>query len=182
MNLVLSPHNDDETLFCSFTIIRERAHVVVCYRGADGYGDPDEREAESTRAVTEYLRGSIEQWDFGSWSRKAQVRRMQDFDVRLRPQRVWAPDRESTHPEHLCVAILAEEVFRGRLTTYHTYRDERRTGGPLARVTSPRRVDWQPDWAYKKLAALSQYRTQIQQAMICDLFLDDQREYYGSDL
>lgn len=182
MNLVLSPHNDDSELFAAFTIIRESAHVVVCYRGAHGYGDPDQRENESRLAV-HALGGTVEQWAVSpgdaAWLHAA----MAAFSVRLDAgSRVWAPDEFASHPDHVMVARVAADVFRGRLTTYHTYYQDPAKGVDLQRVVSDRPVHYEPEWVYQKLKALACYRTQATHPRAGQFFMQTQHEYYGKDL
>ena len=113
MNLLLSPHNDDEALFASYTVIRERPHVVVCHRAAHGYGDPDEREAES-RAAVEILGGTFEQRDIPSddnYLHSALVA----MDRIWEPARVWAPNMDTSHADHALLACVALDVFGDRL-------------------------------------------------------------------
>jgi LmbE family N-acetylglucosaminyl deacetylase len=180
MNLLLSPHNDDEVLFAAFTVIREKPHVVVCFRGADGFGDPGVREDESRAAVAILGASAFKQWDLASCTDEAMRAYFVEFDNGGRYDRVYAPDLICTHREHLQVARCAADVFHGRLTTYHTYVHPRGDAWPV-RVTSDRLVPYSPEDVALKLRALQCYATQIMHPRICDLFLQPQFEYYGVD-
>lgn len=176
MNLLFSPHNDDETLFAAYTIIRYRPRVVVCFsrvrrkRGSD-YGDAVVRERESRLAMKILGARGFEQWD--SERLEDVVDKMRRCREQLAPEQVWAPSRETSHPEHVAVAAAAELVFYDRLTTYHTYNEAGRvqTGGL--------RVPREPEWIHRKLRALAEYKTQACHPRACVFFEHDQREFYG---
>lgn len=176
--LLLSPHNDDEALFAAFTVIRERPHVVVCFRGAEGYGDPAVRADESWEALAFLGAVGFEQWDLAGSTDEDVQRHLRALDEVHRFEHVYAPDLECTHREHAQVARCAARVFRGKLTPYHTYEHARGAAWPT-RVTSDRPVEHEPEWVMRKMSALRCYKTQIMHPRISDLFLDDQREYYG---
>lgn len=166
---LFAPHADDETLFAAFTILRHRPRVVICCPSAGDYGDTALRETE-TREALSVMGGTFA----GRWDGSDLVARMRAFDAKHHPARVWAPDRQCSHPDHRAVADAATEVFAGRLTTYHTY-DER------GRVRSDRQVDVEPAWIETKLRALLRYPSQLRHPRASRFWLDDQREYYGVD-
>lgn len=168
--LFLSPHFDDEALFGSFTVLRHRPRVIVCFPSERDYGTTELREAE-TREALGVLGGTFAE----AWDGTDLVAKMRAADERYRPARVWAPDAACSHPQHQAVAAAAAKVFAGRLTTYHTYRDGER-------VRSEREVEAHPEWVETKLRALLRYRSQVQHPRVGVFFLHDQREYYGSDL
>lgn len=180
MNLCLSPHNDDETLFCSWTIIEHKPHVVVCFKSQiqEDRGGPTAavREAETNRAL----------WWLGapSWEQLATLdtdpdpsAKLYDDLVKLRerhdPQLVWAPYREEGgHDQHNAVAGVALEVFEHRCRWYCTY--VRGQGTRTRRVEVP----FQPQWVATKLRAMACYASQIGVANTQFWFIDDtMREY-----
>lgn len=176
MDLLFSPHNDDETLFAAYTIIRYRPRVVVCFRRVrrkhgNDYGDPAVRERE-TRAAVKILGGrGAEQWDAVGFDDLAE--KMREARAKYQPERVWAPSHVTSHPEHAVVSLAAAEVFGAdELTTYHTY-DE------AGRVQTGQKVHREPGWVLLKLQALSEYRTQATHPRACVFFEHDQREFYG---
>lgn len=167
MTVFFSPHQDDETLFAAFTLIRERPLVVVCFPSDPAYGDTATRLSE-TRAAVEILgAGPVEQWTGGDLEAQMRV-----LDRQVHPVRVWAPDIETSHPEHLAVHMAARHVFGDRLITYHTYIDGEK-------VTSPYVVPFEPAWVAQKLRALCRYQTQLQHPRAHRFFLNDLFEYLG---
>ena len=166
--VLFTPHNDDETLFAAFTVLRYRPRVVVCFPSTGDYGDPAVREAE-TREAMEILGGfPVDQWDGGDL-----VARMRAIDRTARPLRVWAPDRDASHPDHVAVAEAAAKVFGDRVATFHTY-NERGKVRHGSRVVPP------PEWIGQKLRALARYQSQINHPRAHAFFLDDLHEYLGT--
>jgi len=163
--VLLSPHNDDETLFAAFTIIRHRPRVVVCFQSERDYGDPAAREAESREAV-ELLGAS----GFEQWRGEDMVAAMRDLDARTHPERVWAPDKRASHPQHVEVARAAREVFGDRVVTYHTY-------DQAGKVRDGRSVPYEPEWVHAKLRALCRYQTQATHPRAGAFFTWDLLEY-----
>lgn len=165
--VLFEPHADDAALFGSFTVLRYRPMVVTCYPSAGDYGDTDMRAAETREAMTILGGEPVEQWQGGDL-----VAQMREIDARMRPAKVFAPDRNSSHKDHVAVAEAAREVFGHRLLTYHTYNE-------LGRVMSARPVDFEPAWVLAKLRALCRFESQATHRAAHAFFLDCQREYYG---
>ncbi len=165
--ILFAPHNDDETLFAAFTVLRYRPRVVVCFESSGDYGDPEKRLAESRDAGAVLGAASVEQWKGGDL-----VAQMRALDARDRPSRVFAPDPKASHPDHVATAEAAAEVFGDRLTTYHTY-DKK------GKVRTGRLVTFEPAWIQQKLRALARYTTQIRHERAHEFFTWDLREYYG---
>lgn len=164
--LLLSPHADDECLFCAFTIIRHRPHVVICFPSAGDYGDTATRTEESRKAVSILGGGPVEQWTSGL----DLVAQMHALDERLRPTRVWAPSPKASHPDHVAVAACAAEVFGARLTAFQTYD----AGG---KVRAGQLVPFEPGWAFRKRQAMGCYTTQWAHPRARKFFDDDLAEY-----
>lgn len=181
MILVLSPHNDDETLFAAFTVIKHQAHVVVAHGSGGDYGRSEERLQESAQAVA-ILGGTTEQWDVPSGDATLLHAKLVALrDLRSPIARVFAPDVHASHADHRALGEAALDVFRGKLTTYHTYVDGRRVTPMAAGYGRAVEVE-HPSWVHRKLRALSCYATQATHARASQFFLQDQREYYGRDL
>jgi glycosyltransferase involved in cell wall biosynthesis/LmbE family N-acetylglucosaminyl deacetylase len=168
-SVLFAPHNDDEALFGAFTILRHRPHVVVCFPSARDYGDSAVREAETRDAMSVLGAAGVEQWSGGDV-----LEQMTAFDRRLNPSRVWAPDLAASHPDHRAVAEAALSVFGERVTTYHTYIDGEK-------VRSDKPVAIEPPWIEQKLRALARYTSQIAHPRAHAFFLNDLREYYGTE-
>lgn len=163
--VLFTPHSDDETLFASWTILRYRPRVVICFPSSRDYGTTEEREAETREAMTILGAGAVEQWAGGDL-----VERMRAFDETAHPIRVWAPHERASHPEHVAVSKAAREVFGDRVSFFHTY-------DAHGKVRAGREVEFEPEWIEAKLRALARYRTQIRHPRANTFFLDDLREY-----
>lgn len=165
--VLFEPHPDDAALFGSFTVLRYRPMVVTCHGSSGDYGDTDMRAAETREAMSILGGDPVEQWQGGDL-----VAQMRELDSRIKPSKVFAPDRNSSHKDHVAVADAAREVFGHRLTTYHTYNAQ-------GRVMSDRPVSFEPAWVLAKLRALCRYESQATHRAAHAFFLDCQREYYG---
>jgi hypothetical protein len=163
--VLFSPHADDEALFASFTIIRHRPRVVICFPSSGDYGETATRTDESRRAVATLGGGPVEQWNG-----QAIERRMREYDAQFHPARVWAPHARASHPDHVAVAEAAARVFGDRLTRFHTYMEagKVRDGDP---------VPFEASWLPRKREALACYATQLEHPRARKFFADDMAEY-----
>lgn len=178
-DLFLSPHNDDETLFGAFTILRHKPHVIVCLKSCiqldRGTGiTAVARENETARALWWLGDPTWEQWQFSDadpdWVEIE--RKMRLFDQYNEIERVFAPaEEEDGHEQHYAIGFKARIVFGDRVQPYLTYRrGYGRTVGT--------EVEFERDWPAKKLRALSCYETQIAESSTAYWFLDSGlREY-----
>lgn len=179
MDLFLSPHNDDETLFGSFTIIGHRPHVVVCFKSQvqEDRGGPTAavREGETNRALWWLGAQSWEQLTTLDTDPEPETKLYDDL-VKLRerhdPEIVWAPYREmGAHEQHNTVARVALEVFEHRCRWYCTYV---RGYGSTKRVEVP----FTAFWVATKMRAMACYASQIALENTQFWFMDDtMREY-----
>lgn len=178
--LLLSPHHDDETLFAAFTIIRERPDVAIVYGATDvRFGSSIDRQRETSEATTILGANSVTFFELDLPMDEKLRAVLRSYDDGLYEQ-IYAPSWCCTHRDHRQLARAAADVFRGRLTAYHTY--EHRPPLAAARVRSDTPVAYEPEWVHRKLNALARYQTQASHPLICSLFLDDQREYYDEDI
>lgn len=178
--IVLSPHNDDETLFAANHILREQPLVVVCFKShlqeLRGTGITAEiREAETSLALG--VLGVVEwrQWPhLDSLGAKAELLKSsfralaEEFPEAV----VWAPVVENGgHEQHNIVGLLANAFWPfDQVKRYFTYRRGfERTYGE--------RVEFEPHWPALKLRALACYESQIQEPSTRDWFLGEQWEY-----
>lgn len=171
--VLFSPHNDDEVLWSAGIILRHRPRVVVCYGSAGDYGDSAVREAESRDACSVLGAASFEQWAMPPGDLTALVGEMRRYDERIHPARIWAPDPQASHPDHIAVAAAAAEVFAGRLSTFHTY-------DANGKVRAGTRVEFEPEWTEQKLRALARYTSQIRHPRANQWFMNDLYEWEGS--
>ena len=184
MNVFLSPHNDDETLFGAFTILRERPAVYVVFRGDPRSGDPDKRVLETSLATRilgarRFVQGAIQQEPADVNSRTfshdkvMQIQAMfREIDEKERPDLVWAPAMKPCgNAEHVVVGHQASVVFGPRVVHYHTYY----AGQKVVQQDKP--VPYEPPWIRLKHIALACYETQFEKAG--RHFVEDLREWYA---
>lgn len=176
-DLFLSPHNDDETLFGAFTILRYKPHVIVCLKSrlqeVRGTGiTAVQRETETARALWWLGDPTWEQWQFLDDDPDWSVIASRILDLSKAYDRVFAPAIEfDGHEQHTLVGSLASEHFGERCIPYLTYRrgHGRSTGTE---------VEYEPSWPAKKLRAMSCYDTQIAEPSTAYWFMDSGlREY-----
>ena len=130
-SVFIAPHNDDETLFGAFTLLRERPHVVVCLRSMvqelRGCGITyRQRERETAAAMRTLGVPSWEQWEIPDSEPDWAL--LEDRLRSLDAARVFAPAVETGgHEHHNAIAAIAERAFGGRLTAYLTYTEAARS-------------------------------------------------------
>lgn len=179
MDLFLSPHNDDETLFGSFTILRHKPMVVICLRSQvqEDRGGPsaETREKETQSALWWLGQPTWKQLTTPDTDPNAADKLHDDFetlDYVHAPERVWAPAYEADgHDQHNLVTFVAHAVFGMKVQPYLTYkRGSMRTRG--------HEVSYEPSWVHQKMRALCCYRSQIELDATRPWFMDDTlREY-----
>jgi LmbE family N-acetylglucosaminyl deacetylase len=173
VKILLSPHNDDESLFAAHLCIRERPCVIVCLRShfQESFGiTAGQREAESTLALLA-LGCEWEQWEFPDiappWPLLEE--RLRGLDAACTPETVYAPAYDFAANGHApgeppqqfgvmhhdYVGWLAHAVFGERARFYQTYT---RWGGPVQEGV---RVRLTPEERRLKQLALSAYASQI---------------------
>ena len=127
MNLLLSPHNDDETLFTSFTILRERPLVVfltdsfIQLNRGDGI-TAEERNKESKQAMEvlncDYIFANLRD---DLLSRDVLRDYFKEL-VKFNPDKVYAPKPYLNGNEHHnMVGEIAEKMFGDKVVFYATY-------------------------------------------------------------
>jgi LmbE family N-acetylglucosaminyl deacetylase len=173
VKLFISPHNDDETLFGAFTLLRERPLVLIVY---DSYvqfhrGDritAQQRRKESSRAVeilgTEVAFCGLSDESVDAKECSAALTQFAGAEE------VWVPAFEQGgHRHHNLISKVADSIFP-RARHYMTYTSAGKSRGNIVPV--------EPGWVLKKLKALACYETQIELGTTQKFFLMDQYEYY----
>lgn len=193
-SLFLAPHNDDETLFGAFTLLRHKPLVVVVFKSdiqeKRGTGITAAMREAETAAAMEVLGCEWQQWpllDSGSeangWTADDIFARLEMLDGlagdlaedgsgSLGYDRVFAPAvEEGGHAQHNLVGEIADNLFGGRVTHYKTY-----TNGRGRSEGVP--VEYENEWIGLKLCALSQYASQIAEPSTGHHFAQALTEWY----
>lgn len=174
MKLFIAPHNDDETLFGAFTILREAAEITVAVV-YDSFVQPSRghihadmltRRGETVAALEELLGKGTNRYNFCGVSDldvsvagvELALRALRAYENKhKRITDVFLPAFAAEgHQQHNLVNQLGREVFddgERLIYEYTTY-----TGG--RRQTSAHPVAIQHEWVAKKLRALACYTSQ----------------------
>src|SRR5689334_950672 len=124
MKLFIAPHNDDESLFGAFTLMREHPLVVVV---TDSYKQHDRGESvtadqrwEETKSALSLIgcaaiRLGIRDDVIDGWSVNEKLKRFVGFEV------VYAPAIQGGNPHHDLVGTIAKEIFGDKVKAYTTY-------------------------------------------------------------
>lgn len=161
----LSPHCDDEVLFGTFSLLREKPVVVVVYDCGP------EREAE-TNAAMGILGCRVEHWRVQLGQRKdslaARILGLPSCDV-------YAPlPEDGGQPQHNHVGEAALAVLRSdQVTQYLTYTEAGKSTHGLP-------VPYEPEWVASKLRALACYPSQSGHPSHAPHFIRDQTEYVAT--
>lgn len=173
-NVVLfEPHHDDSTLFCAYTMLRLRPHLVTVFGFAlaqEKYGVSGEtREHENVEAMKVLKPESWRTWNHSDVNPDPEqvISDMLRLNTALRPKEVWTPLWEDGgHAQHNLVSIAASAVYGNRCRFYATYRRG------YGRTQTEAEVTPEPTWPALKLKAMSCYASQIN--------LDDCRPWFAA--
>lgn len=159
MNLFISPHNDDETLFGAFTIIREKPLVLLV---TDSYIQPNrgdlgcgaEERWEETRQALTYLggtaiRGRIRDDALDESALRELFKKFFGFT------KVYIPAEQGGNWQHDLISRVAQDVFGSACVQYTTYtKRELHTTGNIEITPTEEEKEL-------KLKALNCYRSQL---------------------
>lgn len=129
--IVLAPHNDDETLFCAYTILRHKPKVIIC---TDSYielergdGVTKEQRIEETKNAMKILGAEVEFLHIPDNKITEDILRekLQGYKC----DTMYAPAvEEGGNPTHNLIGRVAGEMFN--TTHYMTYtKDDTKTKG-----------------------------------------------------
>jgi LmbE family N-acetylglucosaminyl deacetylase len=161
--ILLSPHNDDESLFAAYLCQMYQPHVIVCLR-SERMGSPhypggmsisaETRELE-TACATEALGVTWEQWEIlddypAGWERELERKLL-----KLDSERIFAPAPElGGHEQHNVIGEMATEIFGAeRVSHYLTYTAN-------GRSTAGEQVPALLEWQDRKRQAMKCYASQ----------------------
>lgn len=183
MKLLISPHNDDEVLFTSFTILREMPLVVIVYdgyiQGKRGLNVTADRRRKETLAAMKILGANVEFLGFPDdnplISSVAINHALQKYGSKL--ETIYYPAFEfNGHVQHNLVSQAGLQGLGGSEihVQYMTYTTQGKSRSDhLVSVEHS-------SWISKKLRALACYESQfsLDPHMGCwQHFLRDQNEY-----
>jgi len=174
--ILFAPHNDDETLFAFYTLLRRAPRVVVVLRSfkEESLGGPtwQEREAE-TECAMRCADVTWEQWEFSDLDPEWGTIVTKMGQAIAPHEIVIAPAfEEGGHDHHNAVAYIAKQLARHReLFAYTTYvRGQGRSEHATEIVPTRDEAEW-------KRVALACYASQIAYPPTAPWFGDDQREF-----
>jgi LmbE family N-acetylglucosaminyl deacetylase len=167
LKLFVAPHNDDETLFGCWTLLREKPLVVVVFDGhvqaSRGFGVSAEQRRAETRAACNILGVEVGFLGFSDADPPGDV----DLYHRLaglygHAEAVYAPANENGgHAQH-------NLVHRACLCLTNVNRRERYlTYTKAGKSTSERPVPFEGSWIGLKLRALACYESQFDVRLGC---------------
>lgn len=157
-SLFLSPHNDDETLFGAYTLMREKPLVVIItdsfIQGLRGTGiTATQRRKETMNAVEKlgchlaFLGIKDHELDESSL-----IKALAPY---LHYQTVYCPAFQSGHPHHDLTNVVAKKLF-SRVIEYSTYGPKQSFAEEGVEVIEPKDSEYA-----LKIAALSSYSSQM---------------------
>ena len=180
-SILLAPHNDDEALFGSYTIMRDKPQVYIVYDSyvqvTRGYyfADKETRRNESIHACDIlgvwppiFLGLNDEHTDYQEvYNAIKNMKTPEDYFV-------FAPKHEKEgNRHHNLVALACEEIFAsGNLIKYLTYTHQ-------GKSTSDKVVSHTPQMANLKQLALACYQSQLKISDCRPHFIRSQEEYYA---
>jgi LmbE family N-acetylglucosaminyl deacetylase len=184
-SLLLSAHNDDETLFAAFTLLRYQPHVVVCFRsfrmanpdypGNSVVGVVDYRTREfETEMAMKSLGCTWEQW----LHRDDDNRSIRELETSIEElagneyEFVFVPAwEEFGNVQHNIVSEIAHDHFpHEKISVYLTYTVEGKSTWGVPHEP-------EPSWIALKHHALSCYKSQAAHPATRAHFMADLTEY-----
>lgn len=124
MKLFLSPHNDDETLFGAYTLLREKPLVVIvtdsfiqANRGEDITADQRWEETKKSMEILgcSVMRLGIRDDVIDEYEVKDKLQRFYGFKT------IFAPAIQGGNKDHDLVGKIAKEIFGDKVMQYCTY-------------------------------------------------------------
>ena len=116
MNLLVSPHQDDESLFCAYTVMRNRPMVVVVFDSyIQDWCTKEERRQESINAL-QLLK--ISPIFLGLNDKTATETEVREALAMFKPDVCYAPS--GSHKHHEMIGRLAKELYKN-VMIYTTY-------------------------------------------------------------
>lgn len=124
-DLVVSPHNDDETLFTCFTLLRQKPAVLIVtdswkqFNRGEGITAEDRweetREAMQILNIPTLFRGGIRDDSITGEQVLRLLSGFKNFDS------IYVPALQGGNPDHDLISKVADDVFGSRCKHYTTY-------------------------------------------------------------
>lgn len=135
MSLLIAPHSDDEALFASYLLMREKPNVIVVFDGTsheEKFGVTIEQRREETRNAMKMLDirvdflGLSEDLDDKTIIIRSFLDNMQNHNGMFKStNRIYVPAKQGGHLQHDIVCEAAQYVFgEGKLLYYSTYQKD----------------------------------------------------------
>lgn len=125
MKILLAPHNDDETLFAAFTIMRHKPLVIVCTDSVIQFKRGDGVTADQRRQETSDAMGILKAKFKFAGIKDDELTEDNLIEYLLRFEKadhVFAPAvYENGNPHHNIVGRVAAKLWPERVTFYATY-------------------------------------------------------------
>lgn len=159
LKLFIAPHNDDETLFGAFTLMREHPLVVIVTdswiqknRGEDITADQRWEETKQAMEILgcSVIRLGIRDDVIDEYQINEKLSRFAGFET------VYAPAILGGNPHHDMIGKVAQKVFGDRVKLYSTYTKENLWVPGVYEVTPT------PEELALKERAMACYKTQLQ--------------------
>lgn len=179
--VLFSPHNDDETLFAFYSMVRHRPEVIIVLRSMrqqlEQSGPTYQRRERETQCATGVVGAKCIQWAFHdndpNWGVIGDY--IKAYITTWKPDTVIAPALEAGgHEDHNAVARIVDDLaadFDFEQVRYLTYkRGHGRSEDGIEVVPSPVERAW-------KAAALRCYSSQLEHPPTAPWFGSDQREF-----
>jgi LmbE family N-acetylglucosaminyl deacetylase len=164
-SVFLAPHPDDESLFGSWTLLREKP-LVVCVLACGS-----ERAVEFANALKTLGVHDLAVWGAfpeGSPDWKVIAARIRS----LKAERLYVPAPHPDGNEHHNALADAANGAAPSVVHYLTYTS-------AGKQTDGREVPYEREWIGLKLRALACYESQYSHPSHAPHFLRDQREFYA---
>jgi len=170
--IFLAPHNDDETLFGAYIIMKEKPFVVICTDSHSKEKNIIVTRRNESREAMDILGAEV--WFLGipNFADAKMFRAM--LEIRLsrldNVETVYAPNIDSSNIHHKVLGEVAKELF-DNVIFYDTYKDSYGTTGIGKKVKHTAKMK------LLKTKAMLKYKSQIEKEITKKYFSEVWDEY-----
>ncbi len=177
--ILFAPHNDDESLFASFFILKYRPDVIICLQSRkQGEGTHKVSNKETSFAMKNF--GVYHEiwpyWDDDpDWSLiDHQIcNTIEQYDTIIYPAHCVDGNEQHNKIYNMIEYQRHAKYPDKEFTKYTTY------GYPSGRQQGTHELKPEPEWIPLKLHAISCYKSQIEREDTREHFMRSIKEYYG---